>query len=184
MPNTDRQFQETVFAKTASGHDEVKTRALGLPPLVRRLLILVDGKRTVQELAPLVSGQAVSDLLQALVERQCIERVATAPTTSTPIRREADKSAAIVMPDAALAALPPAESRSAKDLQMARNFMTNTVNAEFGQHMRLSLIKAVGESTTAAELRLIYPLWLSTMAASQSAAKQLPALTNKLFRVL
>ena len=39
-----------VFAKTQKGHDEIATKAGGLTPRVRRVLIFVDGKRSVEEL--------------------------------------------------------------------------------------------------------------------------------------
>lgn len=182
MPHDNIDLLSPLFAKTAIGQHEVSTRALGLSPLLRRLLILVDGKRSGRELAAFVAGHPVVELLSELLARQCIEVTgsAAAPVkTVTP-----DKTTSVPAPDAALAALPPPESRSALELAMARNFMINTVNMEFGQHMRMSLVKAVGESNTVAELRQVYPLWLSTMAASSDAAKTLPTLKDKLFRVL
>jgi len=182
MPHDNIDFLNTLFAKTAIGQHEVSTRALGLSPLARRLLILVDGKRSGRELAVFVDGHPVVELLGELLTRQCIEVVGTA--TASVKAATPDKTASVTPPEAALAGLPPAESRSALELTMARNFMINTVNMEFGQHMRMSLIKAVNESTTVAELRQVYPLWLSTMAASSKAVKDLPTLKDKLFRVL
>lgn len=184
--DTPIDLLRAIVAKTAIGQQEVLTRALGLPPLTRRLLIVVDGKRTGKELAVFVDGHSVVELLNELLTRQCIQVLgtvnATAPVAAQPAAPQ--KTVSVTQPDAALANLPPPESRSVTDVAMARNFMINTVNMEFGQHMRMSLIKAVDESTTAAELRQVYPLWLSTMAASSSAAKGLPGLKDKLFRVL
>jgi hypothetical protein len=184
MPHTSIDFLSAIPVKTAIGQQEVSTRALGLPPLTRRLLILVDGKRSGRELAVFVAGHPVVKLLGELLTRQCIEVVGAAAASVVAGSSSADITAPVIPPDAALANLPPPESRSALELTMARNFMINTVNMEFGQHMRMSLIKAVDESTTVAELRLVYPLWLSTMAASSKAAKDLPTLKDKLFRVL
>ena len=39
-----------IFTKTERGHAEITSRAGGLSPRVRRVLIFVDGKRTVAEL--------------------------------------------------------------------------------------------------------------------------------------
>ncbi|MBK1682100.1 hypothetical protein [Rhodoferax fermentans] len=184
MPNTQPpaniDLLTAVLAKTALGQHEVATRTIGLPPLTRRLLILVDGKRSGQELAMFVAGHPVAELLGDLLQRQCIEVVGS--LTAPPAARSGTLQAATTPTGAQadLATLPPPEKRSALELTMARNFMINTVNMEFGQHMRMSLVKAVGESSTAAELRQVYPLWLSTMAA----AKDLPTLKDKLFRVL
>lgn len=184
--DTPIDLLSAIVAKTAIGQQEVLTRALGLPPLTRRLLIVVDGKRTGKELAVFVDGHSVVELLNDLLTRQCIQVMGTANATAPVAAQPAtpQKTVSATQPDAALANLPPPESRSATDFAMARNFMINTVNMEFGQHMRMSLVKAVDESTTTAELRQVYPLWLSTMAASSGAAKSLPGLKDKLFRVL
>jgi hypothetical protein len=185
MSDTSIDFHRAFFAKTAIGQQEVQTRALRLPPLVRRLLILVDGKRSGQELAAFVDGHA-ADLLGELLALKCVEVVAStaAATVTSPASPAPEKASSGDMPDATLAGLPPPESRSAKEVEMARNFMTNTVNMEFGQHMRLSLIETISHCTTAEQLRQVYPLWYSTMASSRGAAKELPALRDKLLRVL
>jgi len=178
MPPTQIDLRHAIFAKTAIGQHEIATRAMGLAPLTRRLLILVDGKRSGQELAVFVDGHPVDDLLRELLTRQCIEALAantaTAPDNAAPSRGPQD----------ALTGLPAPEHRSAAELEMARHFMINTLNMAFGQNMRMSLVKAIDDSATVSELRQVYPLWLSTMASSRSAAKELPALQSKLFRVL
>jgi hypothetical protein len=184
-------LNHAVFGKTEIGQREIKTRELGLPPLVRRLLILIDGKRTGEELAPMLMGQSLDELLAQLIDKDCVtlvahaedvaaaSAVAAAPAPATPPATPKDAAA-----DAALAALPPADSRSEKNLDMARNFMTNTLNMEFGMNMRLSLIEAIANCATSAELRKVYPTWHATMAGSRGSAKELPALVEKLFRVL
>jgi hypothetical protein len=181
-------LDQAIFAKTAIGQHEIKTRELGLTPLVRRLLILVDGKHSGKELAPMLMGQSLAELLAQLLDKQCIEFVSRAspvdqPDKSRPLA-EATPKPDTASPDAALAQLPAAETRSAKEIDMARNFMTNTVNMEFGQHARISVIEAISICKTALELRQVYPLWYSTMGSSRSAAKELSALNEKLFRVL
>jgi len=190
MSDTSIDFHRSFFAKTAIGQQEIQSRALGLTPLVRRLLILVDGKRSGQELATFLNGHAVADLLGELLTKKCVEVVAStaaatvnspAATVTSPTPPTPEKA---TEPNTALAGLPPSESRSAKEVEMARNFMTNTVNMEFGQHMRLSLIEAISNCTTAEQLRQVYPLWYSTMASSRGAAKGLPALRDKLLLVL
>ena len=192
MSDTSIDFHRTIFAKTALGQQEIQTRALRLAPLTRRMLIMVDGKRSGQELAGFVEGHA-AELLGELLAQQCIEAVtslpassaiapkATAPTATASSTEKAVTAATDAPP---LAGLPPPDQRSAKEVEMARNFMTNTVNAEFGQHMRISLIETISNCTTADQLRQVYPLWYSTMASSRSAAKELPTLRDKLLRVL
>ena len=189
MADTRTPLHQTIFAKTALGQQEVQSRAMGLTPLVRRLLILVDGKRSGQELAAFVNGHAVSELLDELLQRQCIETVAASAVQATAAAAPApapaaEKTATERMREAALAGLPPPESRGAKDVEMARNFMTNTVNTIFQPNTRLTLLKAIFDCRSAAEVRAVYPRWSDAIASSAIGAKRLPEFHDKLFKVL
>jgi hypothetical protein len=128
----------------------VQSRSQGLTPLPRRLLILVDGKRSGKDLAVFVEGHA-----------------AGASATK-----------------AALAKLPDASTRSVKDLEKARNFMMNTINAVFQQNTRLTLMKTISECRSTEEIRRAYPKWVDNMRSSVEGAKRLPEFHDKLFAVL
>jgi hypothetical protein len=56
----------TIYRKTDLGRAEIETRALRLPPRLRTVLILVDGKRSLAEIAPLVGGDPASMIEQLL----------------------------------------------------------------------------------------------------------------------
>ena len=58
----------TIYRKTAKGHAEIETRALRLPPRLRGALIMVDGQRSVEDLAKLIPGDAVQTLEQLLAD--------------------------------------------------------------------------------------------------------------------
>lgn len=49
---------DAVLLKTPRGREEIRTRAHGLPPIARRLLIIADGRRTVAELAAALDREA------------------------------------------------------------------------------------------------------------------------------
>lgn len=53
-------FPDTVLIKTVRGREEIKTRAHDLSAMQRRLLILVDGVRSVAEISDLL-GRSRSD---------------------------------------------------------------------------------------------------------------------------
>ena len=79
-----------IYGKTAKGLAEISTRAHRLTPRMRGALILVDGKRDVDELKGLVSQQA-EETLRALAEQGFIETVgapspAAAPTVAAPVQ--------------------------------------------------------------------------------------------------
>ncbi len=185
-----------VYVKTPLGQTEIQSRALRLTPRLRAALILIDGRRTDADIAAL-AGQEAESSIERLMELGCIEialptvvpvapaqpRPAVAAVAAAPVKIEAVQ---VVQADhaAELLQLPPAESRSAKQVEMARNFMTNTINTMFGQNMRLSLVRSFFECRTAEELRGVYPSWAEAMAGDRSAAKRLPDLRKKLFDVL
>ena len=47
---------DAIFAKTAKGHAEITTKAGGLTPRIRRVLIFIDGKRTVEDLRSMLTA--------------------------------------------------------------------------------------------------------------------------------
>jgi hypothetical protein len=174
MTDDDADLNTAVFAKTAIGQQEIQSRTLGLPPKVRSVLILVDGRRSGKELTA-QTGADSSPALDVLIAYGCIERLAVMQPEPAP---------ALSAADAELSWLPPAETRSPKDLDMARNFMINTINTMFGQNMRLTLVEAIHASRTAEDLRLIYPAWVEVMTGSRAGAKRLSELREKLLAVL
>jgi hypothetical protein len=176
-------FSNVIFGKTALGQEEIKTKGLGLLPMQRRTLILVDGKKSGAELAVFAAGQDIAAMLAHLLEQGCIEPVAEVKAEPAKVDKQRDAGGAPSAPD--LSSLPPAEFRSAKDLDMSRNFMTNTTNTMFGLNMRLTLIEAIFASRTVEELRAVYPMWEEAMlSGSATSAKRLPELRKDLFKHL
>lgn len=168
------------FFKTAVGLQEIQNRALGLPALIRRILVLVDGKRSGKELAAFVGGEEnIAEVLGHLVAHGCIDaqEVAKPAPAAAPISAQSHEAAQ-------LAGLPHPALRSPKEIEMARNFMINTTNTICGQNQRLSLLKSLLACQNAEELRQVYPVWLSTMSAVPAGAKRLPELLERLFVVL
>lgn len=176
-----------VYAKTALGQQEIQSRALGLAPLVRRLLVLVDGKRSGADLAVFLSGQDdVEAVLEQLLERGCVEAQvrskapAATPSPEAPSAAPEGGTAGTVE----MMGLPPAESRSKNDNEMARNFMINSVNSIIGQNMRISLVHDIFKAETTEQLRKVYHAWGASMSNHGMGAKRLPELREKLFKVL
>ena len=169
---------KATFTKTPQGTLEIQTRSLGLSVLARRVLILVDGHRTGKELGAFVAGSDILQLLDELLGRKCIAPV-SAPAAA--IAAEPIQPAAA---QAEPAEWPPAQTRTAKDVEMARNFMTNTVNTIFGHHNRISLIEAIHACQSSDDLRRVYVSWSQAMEGHSAGKKRLPELREKLFAVL
>lgn len=176
MNDVSLNLSTATFTKTAVGQQEIQTRSLGLPPLVRRVLVLIDGQRSGKELAAFVPGQDVLLLLSQLIAQGCVEALAHVPAApAAPVPAEGG---------ATLSGLPNAGTRSPKDIEMARNFMMNSINTMFGQNMRLSMIESIFACKTAEDLRRVYPAWAESMSTIAIGAKRLPELRQKLFDVL
>jgi len=180
MPDLSSTFLSTVFAKTAQGQQEIQARALGLPVLARRMLVLVDGHRSGRDLAAFVPEGSLDSCLSALLEQRCIQALA-AQATAPAVAPSAKPSNTAADP---LQALPRAETRSAQELEKARNFMTNTVNSIFGHHNRITLIESIFACQSSDQLRHVYPAWAQALAGSSSGKKRLSELSAKLFTVL
>ncbi len=182
------ELSAAVFAKTSVGQQEIPSRSLGLSPLVRRILVLVDGKRRGAELATFLAGVGDIDaVLKELLDRGCIEVVATARPAPSKVPEVASGAPPAAAPPAeadTLAHLPPADTRSAQDNEMARNFMINSVNAIIGQQMRISLIHDIFHAQGTEEVRKVYHAWARSMGDHGAGARRLPELREKLFKVL
>lgn len=186
MTDDATDFENTIFGKSAAGSQEIQSRAMGLSPLLRRLLILIDGKRKFQELTVFVSGNDLTTLLGELLTKGCIEGVsvvAVAPVA--PATRAPSPPTAATQPvDDYVAKLPPANARTPKQVDMARHFMMNTINTVFQQNTRLTLMEAIFACKTVEDVRRVYPKWAETMNASVIGAKRMPEFREKLFQVL
>lgn len=172
-------FLSSIFAKTAHGQQEIQARSHALGPMARRVLVLVDGRRSGQELAAFVPGDGIENCLSELLSHDCIEAVSMVAMPA-PVAQTAPRQASAD----ALAGLPLADMRSAQDLDKARNFMTNTVNNIFGHHNRISLVESIFSSQSSEELRKVYPAWANALASNSTGKKRLPELREKLFTVL
>lgn len=191
-----------VFAKTALGQEEIQSRSLGLLPLVRRILVLVDGKRSMPDLAALLpEGNDATRIVQELIDRGCVQvqaqakaqpaamaasvaAVAPASAVASAPKADADTSASSSAGIKSPQGLPPASSRTAKENDMARHFMINSVNSIIGQGMRISLIHDIFHADTTEKLREVYFAWEASMSNHGMGARRLPELRGKLFKVL
>jgi len=184
MPDTI-DLLATVFTKTALGQAEISSRALGLSLLVRRALLLVDGRRSGAELSVFLVGKGdIEVVLAELLDKGCIEPTGRASVLADPKPRVETPAMPALAEVGELAGLPPPEARSAKDNDMARNFMINSVNAIIGQQMRISLIHDIFHAEGTQGLRRVYQAWSASMADHHMGARRLPELREKLFKVL
>jgi hypothetical protein len=87
----------TLYRKTAAGQAEVGSKAHALPPRARSLLIMVDGKRSHDDLRAML-GAAVDEAIELLLREGLVERLA-APAAPAPAPAAAPVVAEAAMPD-------------------------------------------------------------------------------------
>lgn len=180
----DLELASARLGKTDKGRDEIRTRSLRLPPMVRQVLVLADGQRDVHALTEMMPGQNVTGAVRQLLQLGCVEIVShSAFMPSQPAATPGAAEAKAPAPSP-LDGLPPPESRTPKQVEMARHFMINTINTLLEQNSRLTLVKQIFDSVGAAELRQHEADWEAALASSWMGKKRLPELRKKLFEVL
>jgi hypothetical protein len=102
----------TIYRKTAKGLTEIETRALRLSPRLRSALILIDGRRSDDDMRKLVA-QAPDETLAWLNEQGFIEIIAI--TQDAPGARAVPAAAPPRQPAAATSATMPAAASGAQD---------------------------------------------------------------------
>jgi hypothetical protein len=71
-----------IYAKTARGAAEVAQRSAGLSLAARRVLIMVDGKRSAEDLTPFAPPGQFDELLQRLVQLNLVEQIGASPAAA------------------------------------------------------------------------------------------------------
>ncbi|AOY00044.1 hypothetical protein [Jeongeupia sp. USM3] len=139
----------TVYSKTAVGQAEIDARSLGLSARARRLLILIDGRRTLADIAAALGHAGLAPLLAELQAQGCIAApdqsgIATeAPVTPAP-------SPAPVAPAAATQQPRPIDAVDPIRIVKAKELMTESAQTFLGLMGRglISEIEAVSDTTT------------------------------------
>ena len=167
-----------VFAKTQKGQEEMERRGGGLTPRVRRVLIFVDGKRTVDDLRNMVAADDLTHTLGTLEEEGYIEVLAT--------QDKAGKTTTVTpgQPLPSITAFRDLAETDPMSLAKARNFMNNTVNVFAGSVGTSSLINNIAAAQSHEELRSLFDDWYFTIVSSRDGKKEAETLRTKLLEVI
>ncbi|WP_227814402.1 hypothetical protein [Nitrogeniibacter aestuarii] len=168
------------YAKADKGFAEIESRSFGLSPKLRRVLILIDGRRTFESLKSMLSFEGLEKMLDDLTSQGFIKKVELAGAAEAPLESAgAPEAEAQADPFASL----PVDRDSA-DLEKAKNFIINTLVHFHGQYTKMDLMRSVKACSTHSELREHYADWLRCMHESRQAEKRLPDLTKQLLDVI
>lgn len=144
-----------IYRKTRIGQAEIETRALRLPPRLRNLLIIVDGKRDIEALQTML-GYAPAAALQQLLAYGLIEAL----QQRTPPQAGAGEVVAPAVPSATL---------DADALKQLRQAAVRALNDALGPAAESTAIR-LERATTEAELRPLLERAAGLVAAVRGSA--------------
>jgi hypothetical protein len=168
---------KVVFHKTAKGVEEMEKRNHGLTPKVRRILIMVDGKRTVDGLREVIAADDLTHTLGELEEAGFIEVQAIATAAGIVAAPEGQLPSITAFRDT-----PPPDDPMR--LQLSRNFMINTINAFVGALGNSSLLDRLEGAATLTDLRACFDEWYQAIVTSREGRRQAEALRAKLLETV
>ncbi len=159
----------TLFRKTPLGHSEIAQRSHGLPALARRLLILVDGAKTLAQLSALSGAGAQTDsLLQALHADGFIEAMQPGGAASA-AAQPGPVTATIPAP----APAPPAPAQPAisnAQLQLVKRLMLDSSRDYLGL-MGVEIQARIEQAQDALALRNCLARWSLALRESRQGSQ-------------
>jgi hypothetical protein len=171
--------EKLIYVKTQKGAEEINKRSHGLPPRARHVLILLDGKRSIDDVTNMIPGDETLAILDDLFAGGFME----------PQHENAVVMAPVPKPGAPkpVAAKPVTRAELPKDdaarLEMAKNFMRNTVQTFLGG-MGSGFISHIDKCHSFEELRKNFGPWKEAIELSGDGRKQLLDLEQRLMRLL
>lgn len=164
-----------IFTKTQKGTEEMTHRSGGLTPRVRRVLIMIDGKRSVDDLRAMALADDLSHTLGELEEAGFIEMVKTLETP--PPAADGGLPAITTFRD-----IP--ETPNLKELDMARNFIMNTLKTFCGPATHLSIIEKAFAAKTHEEMREQFAPWFNAILETSAGRRRAEELRSQLLKVI
>lgn len=152
----------TVYRKTAKGQSEIETRAHRLPPRLRGALILVDGRRSDEELAKLIPAEPQATLAH-LLDEGFIEPVSATPAPAAPVDRSTS-----VRPTERQASPPPAATREVP-VEALRRDAVRFLNDQLGPAAEFLALR-IERARSVSELRPLLATAVQTLRGARGAA--------------
>ena len=156
-----------IYAKTAAGQDELRTRARKLPPRLRTLLIMVDGAAGVAQLRTSGAGMgAPANALDELLQLGLIESIWQSPSAPAAAASAAQASAA---PADGVSSEPgdPFEVENER-FRVARKFMNDTLVDALGLRSFFVTLK-LERCFNRADLKAMTPDYLAAITKGSGA---------------
>ena len=171
--------EKLIYVKTPKGVEEISKRSHGLSPRARQTLIMLDGKRSIDDVMEMLPGDETLELLDELFANGFIDAQQESLAAEAPKAKSAAPKPTVAKP-VVPAELPQSE---AERLQIAKNFMRNTVQTFLGG-MGSGFISHIDKCNSIEELRRNFGPWKEAIELSRDGRKQLLDLEYRLMKML
>jgi hypothetical protein len=171
-----------VFSKTGKGQEEIKARTGNLSQRVRQVLIFIDGKRDLDALRAMLPAGDLENTLQMLQEQDYIGAIETAGIGISELAPTAASEETPISDSTAFRELPP--TSGTPDLELARNFMMNTLKSFIGPYAALSLLEKVDAAQSHAEMRAHFEPWMEAIIETHDGKRRADELRCALLKII
>lgn len=167
-----------IFTKTPKGQDEIGTRSGSLTPRQRRVLIMIDAKRTVDELREMLQSDDLQHTLGLLEEEGYIAVAGMKDASGAPLPVPSEPLPSIT------AFRPAPNPPDAQEMTQARNFIENTLRTFCGPYAHLNILEAAHAAKNHEELRLQFDPWFHAIVQTREGRRRAEELRGMLLRVI
>ena len=164
-----------IFVKTPKGVGEIEQRSGGLTPRTRRVLIMLDGKRTDDDIRAMALADDLDQTLKMLVDAGYIEPL-KGPEPAAPATA-ADQNPAVTFREI------PGEPNP-KEMETTKHFIMNTLKTFCGPLTHLSIYEAVQAAKTHEELRTQFAPWYDAITGTRDGRRRAADLRTDLLKVI
>jgi len=169
----------TIFAKTGKGYEEVAARSDLLTPRQRRVLIMVDGRRSVDELREMLPADDLQHTLGMLEEEGLIVLAGVRKNPGGAWRPPPLQGLPSIT-----AFRPLPEPPNPDELEKARNFIINSLRSFSGHYAHLDVIEQACAAATHEELRRLLGPWLHALMQTRDGKRRAEELRAQLLKVI
>jgi hypothetical protein len=166
-----------IFVKTQKGVEEIGKRSSDMSFRVRRILIMVDGNHSVDDLREMVLPGDLDPALGLLEENAYIEPIRQ-PEAAAPASK-ADESAP---KEFTFRKIP--DTPDPKELEMAKHFIQNTLWTFCGHFAHPSIVETASAANTHEELRKSFLPWYNAIIETGDGRRRAEELSASLLKVI
>jgi hypothetical protein len=171
-----------ILVKTKKGIAEIERLSNDLSLRVRRVLIQIDGKRSVDEIMEMGLADDLRQVI-AKLERDGFIAFLEESDAKPIISKVEVANVEIRQPKEFTFRTIPVPVK-VKDIEMAKNFMLNTIQNFCGPWAHLSIVKSISASSTHEELRSYFNPWREAVFETREGRRQEEELTASLLKVI